>query len=290
MDEERARHLRGLTRAVPAAFFIDRSTPPSGETDLLVRHIASHIEDVATKHLIELGDEADVKVSSHEAGAQRFGGFQTSHQLQRHLTELRLSELIRVKPLDFTVPNGSRVLGPPYDIDWNVDALPWARVDGEMILLGMPNFSACGVGLYLSSPTAALAAVTPAGTYDFSCVAFATYPFLRSRGGLGLTVYRGLDPTPVASRQALLWSLSGVTAFSGQRGSGLFANAPSSETSFGPILIAPILFNMEADVRYLVWIWCWQIGKWDPDTAFLALLSVHMNAVLINAGPPTFIG
>ena len=63
------------------------------------------------------------------------------------------------------------------------------------------------------------------GTYDFSWASFDNYPNLHSRGGLGILVYGSGDPNPLVVRQAVLWTLSGVSQFSGNKGSGQFADA-----------------------------------------------------------------
>lgn len=136
--------------------------------------------------------------------------------------------------LNLVVGVGTRVIGPPYDHSGSAGAagsLP--RLDGDMYALGGEGFSASGVSVVLSSPTHVLAAVTPIGTYDFSWAAFGALPRLRSRGGLGMLVYRNTDPRPLVEKQAVLWNLTGVTQVASGQGSGRFRDAVATSTGWG---------------------------------------------------------
>ncbi len=224
--------------------------------------------------------------------AARVSAFAPAAAIESHIAEWKRSQILTapLKPLDFTVPIGTRVIGPPYDHSWAVGAaggLP--RFDGDMFVFGGDGFSADGISIMLSSPTALLASVTPQGTYDFSWASFENVPDLRSRGGLGVLVYRNGGPDPLVVRQAVLWTLNGVSQFTSNRGSGQFADAVAAMTGFGPVRLAPVVFNMNPGDTYEVWMWCWMVGQNESGKAFLNVLECRIPAVLIDAGPPIII-
>lgn len=144
----------------------------------------------------------------------------------------------------------------------------------------------------LSSPTPVSVAVKPMGTYEFDLIATKSIPQLRSRGGLGLLVYRNANPAPLVEHQSILWNLIGVDLgvlpVMMKQGTGEFADAVSSMTDFGPIRMAPVLFDMIPGDFYEVWIWCWCVGQNQTD-AMYSVLACEMPGVLVTAGPPTII-
>lgn len=295
MYDEIKRRLEERISAVPR-FSIERIA--TGDTDgerdlsLISAHVASELE----RHLSEMYDDTDAS----EAAAQphdvvrEFGGLRTRRQLEKHFVE-RLSVDIGspMKTFDFTVPTGSRVFGPPYDRNWfegNGFGV-FSRFDGTVYTIPKANggFSAAGIGFYLTTNEPALAAITPQGTYDWYWSAFADLPFLRSRGGMGITIYTNAEPQPTMSRQSVLWSASGMTTLSGQIGSGRIADAASPAFGLGPVPLAPTLVNMVPGSSYLVWVWCWQTSQLETDDGFIAFLSFSMPFVTIDAGPPILI-
>lgn len=275
-------------RAIPAAFAIERVAPRKDATP--TKHVTDHITALLHAELAEFtaGKKDEVKAPS---GALSLGGFRSAAELERHVAEWKKEQLrAPAKVMEITIPFGTRMVGPPYDHSWATGAgMPLAKMDGRMLTFGADGFSASGASIVLSSPNPALVSVTPVGTYDFSWVSFDNYPALRSRGGLGILAYAGGNPTPLVVRQATLWSVSGVSQFSSNGGSGNYADAVAVMTDFGPIRLAPILFNMSPGISYEVWMWCWQIGQNEQGTAFLSFLRCNIPLVLIDAGPPIII-
>jgi hypothetical protein len=194
-------------------------------------------------------------------------------------------------PLQYIVPRGSHVLGTPYDREWQTGGgIAWgARHDGKATTFGVNGFSAAGVGFYLStsSDVPLMASVTPEGFYNYNWSSFEDMPFLRSSGGIGLTVYTNEEPNPSMSLKPTLWSLSGVTRFTGDKGQGRIADASSIyQGPFGPIRLAPILLNMTPGVRYLIWVWCWQTLQTRESSPFISFMSMEMPFVSVNLSTP----
>ena len=294
MYDEIKRRLEERISAVQR-FSIERiaTGDTDGERDMSL--ISAHVTSELERHMCEMYDDTD----ESEAAAQprdavrEFGGLRTRRQLEKHFVE-RLSVDIGslTKAFDFTVPSGSRVFGPPYDRDWSEgNGLGiFSRFDGKAYTIPKANgFSAAGIGFYLTTNEPVLAAITPQGTYDWSWVSFADLPFARSRGGMGITIYTNSEPQPTMSRQPVLWSGSGMTTFSGQKGSGRIADSASPAFGLGTVPLAPALVNMVPGSRYLVWVWCWQTSRLEEHDGFIAFLRFVMPFVTIDAGPPILI-
>jgi hypothetical protein len=258
-----------------------------GERDTSL--ISAHVISELYRHMSEMYDDTDAS----EAAAQprdavhEFGGLRTRRQFEKHVVEqLSVDIGSLTKAFDFTVPSGSRVFGPPYDRDWSEGngVGIFSRFDGKVYAISKDNgFSAAGIGFYLTTNEPALVAITPQGTYNFSYTAFQNQSFARSRGGLGITIYTNSEPRPTMSRQPVLWSASGATLLSRDKGSSRIADAASPAFGLGTVPLAPALVNMVPGSRYLVWIWCWQISHLD---AFFAYVGFSMPFVTIDAGPP----
>jgi hypothetical protein len=267
------------------------NTHSERDTSLLSAYVTSELE----RHMGEMYDDKDGSAAAAQPrdAVREFGGLRTRRQLERHFLD-RVSVDIgsSMKAFDFTVPSGSRVFGPPYDREWakgNGIAFG-SRVDGKVFTIPKANgFSAAGIGFYLTTNEPALAAITPQGTYDWNWIAYQDLPFARSSGGMGIAIYTNSEPQPTMSRQPVLWGLSGVTTFSGQKGSGRIADAASPAFGLGTVPLAPALLNMAPGSRYLVWIWCWQTSRLEKDDGFIAFLSFYMPFVTIDAGPPIVI-
>ena len=223
---------------------------------------------------------------------QDFGGLETREQLESHLVErLSLETLGPQTTFDLTVQTGTRVFGPPYDEDWSEGngMGVFARFDGRAFTISKNNaFSAAGIGFYLTTTETVLAAITPQGTYDWNWGAFADLPSARSRGGMGLTIFTDGQQQPTLSHQPVLWSVSGMTALSGEKGSGRIADAASPAFGLGTVPLAPALVQMVPGSIYLVWVWSWQIAR-ETGGPFIAFSSFSMPFVTINAGPPIVI-
>ena len=260
-------------------------TDTDGQQDasLLTTHVRSRMD----RHLNEMFDSDDAaEADAHRVEVRDFGGLRTRRQLEKHFVEKVRADLGVTRAFDYIVPSGSRVFGPPYDREWSEgNGIAFgARFDGKALTLPKANgFSAGGIGFFLTTNEPVLAAITPQGTYDWNWSSFGDLPFVRSRGGMGLTIYR--DGQLAYSRQAVLWSVSGATTFSGQKGSGRIADAASPAFGFGAVPLAPALLNMEPGSQYLVWVWCWQTATLQPNDPFIAFMSFHMPFVSIDAGP-----
>lgn len=300
MYEEIKRRLEERISAVPP-FSIERiaigNTDGERDTSLISAYVTLELD----RHMSEMYDDTDAS----EAAVQprdtvcEFGGLRTRRQLEKHFLE-RLSVDISspMKTFDFTVPTGSRVFGPPYDLDWaEGNGIAFGgRVDGKVNTIPTRNgFTAAGIGFYLTTNEPSLAAITPQGTYEWSWLALENLPFARSRGGMGITIYTNAEPQPTMSRQQVLWSVSGMIStnstvpWSGQNGSGRIADAASPAFGLGTVPLAPALLNMVPGSRYLVWVWCWQTSQLEQDDSFIAFLGFSMPFVTINAGPPIVI-
>ena len=261
------------------------------DTSLISAHVASELE----RHISEMYDGLDASEAASQPHdvVREFGGLRTRRQLEKHFVEqLSVDISSPMKTLDFTVPSGSKVFGLPYDRDWSVGngVAFLSRFDGKVFTIPKANgFSAGGIGFYLTTNEQVLAAITPQGTYEWNWSTFADLPFARSRGGMGITIYANSEPQPMMSRQPVLWSISGMTKFSGQKGSGRIADAASPAFGLGTVPLAPVLVNMAPGSRYLVWVWCWQTSQLEEGSPFIAFLRFSMPFVTIDAGPPIVI-
>ncbi len=268
-------------------FALDRAVPEQGVRTEHEALAAEHISRGLRRELERLQADLDPNEPVTE-GASRW----TEAQLRSYASErLRLEMADARKHFEITVPGGSRIFGPPYDAEWQEGGGQafGSRIDGTLITVSTPGFSAAGVGFYLSAPEPYLAAVTPQGNYEWNWASFADLPWLRSRGGLGLAVYVDGEPQPAVSRQAQLWSVSGVSVFSGAQGSGRIADAASPAFGFGPVPLAPVLIQMVPGSRYLVWVWGWQVTTADSASGFIAFSKLKMPLVTVEAGPPLVI-
>lgn len=274
---------------------VERIADVSGYLEEDRARISEYITAELTGHLAEMFDEADAKEAGHVGSAEPdFGGFRTELQLKKHLTEMaRIDLASSMKTLDFQLTGGSKVFGPPYDDDWSEgNGIGWwSRMDGKVRTWSKLNgFSAAGVGCYLNAPNEpAIVSIIPQGTYDFAVNSPADLPYVRSRGGMGVTVYTDGEQQPTLSRQPVLWSISGVKTYRGPSGEGRIADAASPAFGLGTVPLAPVLINMVPGSRYLVWVWCWQTMQGRENDGFIATQSFHMPFLTISAGPPVII-
>ena len=265
---------------VPAVYAIERRPAPLNSHEA-PKHVADQISALLRSQLADL--------TSEPAHAAKFAPAQA---LDARVAQLKRSQVLTAPmiPMNFPVPLGTRIIAPPYDHSWTVGAAgPLPRFDGDMFVFGEDGFSAYGVSIMLSSPTPVLVSVIPQGTYNFSWGSFENLPDLRSRGGLGILVYRNGNPDPLVSRQAVLWTVSGVSQFTGNTGSGQYADAVAVMTDFGPIRLAPVLFDMNPGDTFEVWMWCWTVGQNESGHAFINALQCRIPAILIDAGPQIII-
>ena len=255
--------------------------------------MSSHVASALKRELRAL--DVDTKVAATVKSTDSrlvFGGLRTRAQLESHLVERLSVGLLGPKAtFDLTIQSGMQFIAPPYDQDWSegngVGML--SRFDGSVYTVTKDNgFSAAGIGFSLTTTETVLAAITPQGTYDWNWAAFADASSARSRGGMGLTIYADGQPQPVLSHQPVLWSVSGVTAFSGEKGAGRIAAAASPAFGLGTVPLAPALLHMNPGSNYLVWIWAWQVAQ-HTENGFIAFSSFDMPLVTINAGPPVIV-
>jgi hypothetical protein len=288
-DEVKGR-LQERISAVPR-FSIEHVGTGGTDGERAMSLFSAYVASELGRHISRMRDDAGISEAPTQPHAvPKFGGLRTRRQLENHLVE-RLSADMNspIRTRDFVVPTGSRVLGPPYDLDWSEGngVGGFSRFDGKALTIPKANgFSAAGIGFYLTTQEPALAAITPQGTYDWNWTSFQDLPFARSRGGMGVTVYANAEAQPTLSRQPVLWSVSGMTAFSGQMGSGRIADAASPAFGLGAVPLAPVILNMVAGSRYLVWVWCWQTSQLEADDVFIAFMRFIMPFITIEAGPP----
>jgi hypothetical protein len=278
-------------------FCIERIASKDLESKRDILLISNHATSELKRHLSEMNEITNLKESATltRKVVDEFGGLGTLKQLEKHFFERIYVDISNPKEaFDFTVPSGSRVFGPPYDLDWSegngVGFL--SRFDGQVYTIPKANgFSAAGIGFYLTTNEPVLAAITPQGTYKWNWSGVKEQPFLRSMGGMGITIYTNSDQQPTMSRQPVLWSISGIpTMFLGDTGSGRIADAASPAFGLGTVPLAPALLNMVPGSRYLVWVWCWQTSQLEEEeSGFIAFLSFLMPFVTIDAGPPIVI-
>jgi hypothetical protein len=294
MHDEIARRIEQRMSKRPR-FRVERVTTADDEGDRDSSLLSAHVTSELERHMKEMYDDKDALEAAAQprATVREFGGLRTRRQLEKHFVE-RLSVDIGTpeRAFDFTVPGGSKVFGPPYDRDWaEGNGIAFGgRVDGKVITIPKTNgFSAAAIGFYLTTTDPVLAAITPQGTYDWNWIAAADLPFDRSSGGMGITIYTNSEPQPTMSRQPVLWSVSGMTTLSGQKGSGRIADAASPAFGFGTVPLAPALVNLVPGSRYLVWVWCWQTARLEKDDPFIAFLGFSLPFVTIDAGPPILI-
>jgi hypothetical protein len=205
----------------------------------------------------------------------------------------RNESLLPIRPLNFTLQPGNRIIGPPYDSEWSVGSGiigAWtAKDDGKLMTLSMDGFSASGIGIVLDGPVELAVAVTPLGNSQFFWISASPDPNVRSKGGVGIVVYELGDGSPLVERQATLWSVVGTSALQGGSGGGPIADAVAGSTAFGDILLAPALFNMYPGKRYLVWVWLWQTFASRGDDSFICFHNAEVPAIVTSAGPPIII-
>lgn len=296
MYDEIKRRIEQRITAMPR-FSIERMAIADADGERDTSLFSNHVTSELDRYMSEMYDDIDASEAAAQprSAVREFGGLRTQRQLEKHFLErLSIDIASSIKTFTVTVTGSNSVVAPPYDREWS-EGLGLAfggRVDGKAITLPKENgFSAAGIGFYLTTNEPVAAAITPQGTYDWNWSAFENLPFARSKGGMGITIYTDSEPQPTLSRQPVLWSASGMTAFSGQTGSGRIAEAasPAFPDMFGSVPLAPTLVNMVPGSRYLVWVWCWQTSQLEEDDAFIAFLQFSMPFVTIAASPPILI-
>ncbi len=270
---------------------IDRVPARDEDEQRDIALISEHVTASLKKRMSEMFDDADAAEAAAQPAqvASEFGGLLTERQLAKHFEQQVVMDLgVPIRTLELTVPNGSSIHGLPYDRDWSTGngVAIFARADGKVYTIPSDDgFSAAGVSFYLTTNEPVLAAITPQGDYNWNWAAFTNLPFVRSSGGLGITVYTDGAPEPTLNRQPVLWSISGPAQFAGDKGSGRIADAASPAFGLGTLPLAPALLNMNPGSTYQVWVWCWQTSQSTKNTGFWAYLSFFMPFVTIEAGP-----
>jgi hypothetical protein len=250
---------------------------------LISAHLSRELEvfdsDIARVSDIVLGPDIEVRYTADEL--RRYRDFWTDQELKRPLM-----------PLSVTLSPGNRLMSPPFDVDWSTGSgLGFlSRYDGDLYTVGNDGFSAAGVGVFLDTPTPIAVALTPVGTQQFSWLTVNGFSNTFSRGGLGVLVYEAGNPTPLALRQVTLWNVfGGRPSWSGETATGSIADAASPATGFGPIPLAPLLFNMQPGFTYVFWVWIWQTLRELGSGDFFALQDAHVSLITSSAGPQTII-
>lgn len=235
------------------------------------------------RSLLRLPKRASTPTAPDIRPAGNFEQFAKSQE-----TSFRLKPL-RFPPIDLKA--NTRIISPPYDLGWTEGIGSASRGLGQLFAMHSRGFNAGGLGLHLSSPEPAFATITPAGHYAFTWASFEHSPGLGSTGGLGVTVYKGGSPAPLLNLRTTLWRVFSPPAFAGGNGEGPLSDVhtgdglpiPQTLSSF----LVPISLDMEAGVKYLVWVWLWQVAALpQQEAAFLALLKCDVPAISITTSPP----
>jgi hypothetical protein len=126
-----------------ATVTLDRSSPGTFH-DLHRKHIADHLTAFTHRQLGALAaGDADIVREGESSG---LAGFQNQAQLRNHFVDRFVGTLDRpMKTLDFSVSDGSRILGTPYDVDWGTGGgLAFGgRSNGEAVAAGLDR-PCCG--------------------------------------------------------------------------------------------------------------------------------------------------
>ena len=275
----------------PAAITLNGSTP---EAETVVRdreRFGDRVSATLTSRHKDVAAESAALASSTKGLTQTHDSIELSGEVRDHLTSSLREELERqMVTFELTVPFGSRVISPPYDEEWAAgSALAFgAKIDGKFSVLAADEPSSGAIGVYLTVDRPADVAITPGGTFGFTCLAAQNMPALRSTGGLGLMAYVDDNPQPALEREAMLWNVNGLSLTTSFSGSGQISQAHSPPVGLGPVYLAPLIISMKPGHRYLIWVWGWQVSS--QTQGFLGLLNVDMPFVTVDAGPPLVIG
>jgi hypothetical protein len=242
-------------------------------TARLLDESTARVADEASPVRGELADWSPDAVQSHQLGRMR------SHFL---------SDVVLFPGLLLN----TTFVQPPFDDEWaegNGIALG-ATADGLCTTMPVDNgTSNAGVAFSFTHDKRASATVMPYGTWKYSLLAVNPLPGAFSQGGLGMVVYKDGAPDPVARRLATLWSYSGFPAWFGESREGKIKDAASPPSGFGTVPLAPLTFDVAANSRYLVWVWCWQSARLPADSALLALLTMRLESAAVSFDDP-FVG
>jgi hypothetical protein len=204
-----------------------------------------------------------------------------------------LSSLLHINPqpvLDFDLFPGFQLLAPPYDTSWNVGAgTPLSAWDGTSIIFGGgrgSEFSASGFGIHLSSDRHVSVSVMPQGRFTAGWVNFLVPALVRSLGGTGAVVYS--DGSLLLSRKPEVWDVRDPAQFTGAQFDLLFASTatPPIAGSFGPVPLAPVLFEMLPGKRYLIWFYIWQLNNVRDGEGFVVFSQAKVPLIAARVGPP----
>jgi len=200
------------------------------------------------------------------------------------------SRLAPIRETTITLRDGCRIVGTPFDMAWATGRAALAfgsKWNGTFSIFGIDGPASAGVAVELTSDSEVDIAITPSGTYDGSWFTFHDARTWRNDTGLGITVYADGDPTPVYSRQVVLWSIRGTAAQTAGAVSGDIAKAssPTASGSFGAYPLAPVFCRLRPGRRLLVWVWGWQVNGGRPEGVW-SLLLVRVPAIVVCAAPP----
>jgi hypothetical protein len=275
-----------------------QSAPEAGVMERDTANLADHVAARLKPHYHEVAEEGAMLARAAE-GLDLAPSPRIDEDLGRRLALQNLTGVLgEMKTLQFTIPLGTRVIGPPYDTDWSNPPGPGfgAAAYGSFTMAPSGGSASTAIGLYLTVDQPVDAAITPGGTYRYSGIGLENLAAVRSKGGLGMTVYFDSAPDPAYSREVTLWNVAGlpvvvaggVTLPAGINGNGLIADAASPSSIFVPFPLAPFYVSMRPGHTYLLWVWGWVVTQAPPD--FLTFLSVDMPFVKVEAGPPVHIG
>jgi hypothetical protein len=192
------------------------------------------------------------------------------------------SGLGALQTLDYKVNLGSKLLVPPYDEEWHTPGLNFAKkATGNFLSFSAIDSGAAAVGVRLTASKSVLLRFTTLTFVKYAWDCWAYSAAAATAGGIGIIGYRDNEKIPFDTERATLWNHT--------LGSGV--KSDSGSTSFGGIKRS-FFVPMEPGHSYLIWLWCWTMGRSisQGDRLSLGLARIECDAplILLDAQPPPY--
>jgi hypothetical protein len=242
--------------------------------------IEAHISRLLPSFAEGFDEEAGFAALRQDTDELRRAALQAAHVFQ----------IPRYPVLNLNINPGFQLLGPPYDASWNVGSgMPFSALDGTPIVYGGDGFSASGFGVNFTSDRHMLVSVVPHGPFTGGWGNLGPSVRLRSRGGAGTAVFVNSDL--LLHREPRLWDVSNPGPFTGISLDLPLAAAatPAAAGSFGPVPLAPVLFEIRPGDRCLVWFYTWLLNQGTSGQNFLSFAQAKVPLLTVAAGPPVAI-
>ena len=288
---------RSTTEATPNLVLM-RAAPSKKEMgsqrEVFAEHVSTWLREQAGTMRDELGE---VERAAVILESQAEVSPELSEHFRRQYTDawLQTQETRRLKTYDLKLQSGLRFFSPPYDDEWppnyntNVQAYyQSARFIGKCTLtspgLGGQGVSA-GLGFYFSSDSPVIASISPIGTYTLNWVlgSLQPEPSLHFQGGMATTIYDDRSPSPIFISKSYVWNQYGASPLQTGSIDGNLSELTTSGAGNWPVSFSPTVLSMDPGVRYLVWVWCWQITNISSN--LLSSFSFTMPLVAVNVSP-----